>query len=227
MAQKHSNEPVDEFKPRKLFSYPKYWAECFDTAPYLPMSRAEMDELGWDSCDIIIVTADAYVDHPSFGMALVGRLLEGEGRCKRLVRHAGMLECPAGARPALRVDLQQFGRDVMDPLLRLAPRAGPLVTAKAVQRHRLVIDARVAAHQAERGHRYEEMCLFRVFDAEEFAVLAAHIQCLQAEVAADPVFEVYHRRADREFGQVADRAVPTFGAAASTLPLRCASAEQR
>ncbi|MCH7671905.1 MAG: hypothetical protein IIC59_02480 [Proteobacteria bacterium] len=37
----------------------KYWAECFGTAPYLPMSREEMDTLGWDSCDIIIVTADA------------------------------------------------------------------------------------------------------------------------------------------------------------------------
>jgi hypothetical protein len=43
------------------------------------MSRAEMDELGWDSCDIIIVTGDAYIDHPSFGMALVGRLLENQG----------------------------------------------------------------------------------------------------------------------------------------------------
>ena len=66
-------------KPRHLFSYPRYWAECFGTAPFLPMSRAEMDELGWDSCDIIIVTADAYVDHPSFGMAVVGRLLEAQG----------------------------------------------------------------------------------------------------------------------------------------------------
>ncbi|ALO46686.1 YgiQ family radical SAM protein [Pseudohongiella spirulinae] len=66
-------------KPRHLFSYPRYWAECFGTAPYLPMSRAEMDALGWDSCDIIIVTADAYVDHPSFGMAIVGRLLEAQG----------------------------------------------------------------------------------------------------------------------------------------------------
>lgn len=63
----------------KLYSYPKYWAECFGTAPFLPMSRAEMDELGWDSCDIILVTADAYVDHPSFGMAVVGRLLEAQG----------------------------------------------------------------------------------------------------------------------------------------------------
>jgi uncharacterized radical SAM protein YgiQ len=62
-----------------LFSYRKYWAECFGTAPELPMSRAEMDALGWDSCDIIIITGDAYVDHPSFGMAVIGRLLEAQG----------------------------------------------------------------------------------------------------------------------------------------------------
>ena len=62
-----------------LFDYPKYWAECFGTAPFLPMSRAEMDVLGWDSCDIILVTGDAYVDHPSFGMAIIGRLLEAHG----------------------------------------------------------------------------------------------------------------------------------------------------
>jgi len=65
--------------PTPLFSYRKHWAECFGPAPELPMSRAEMDALGWDSCDIIIVTGDAYVDHPSFGMAVVGRLLEAQG----------------------------------------------------------------------------------------------------------------------------------------------------
>ena len=54
---------------RDIFSYRKHWAERFGTAPFLPMSRAEMDELGWDSCDVILVTGDAYVDHPSFGMA--------------------------------------------------------------------------------------------------------------------------------------------------------------
>lgn len=59
--------------------YPKYWAECYGTAPFLPTSRKEMDQLGWDSCDIIIVTGDAYVDHPSFGMAVIGRLLESQG----------------------------------------------------------------------------------------------------------------------------------------------------
>ncbi|MGR2767093.1 YgiQ family radical SAM protein [Photobacterium ganghwense] len=60
-------------------SYPKYWAECYGTAPFLPTSREEMDALGWDSCDIIIVTGDAYVDHPSFGMAVIGRVLEAQG----------------------------------------------------------------------------------------------------------------------------------------------------
>jgi uncharacterized radical SAM protein YgiQ len=64
---------------KPLFDFDKYWAECYGTAPFLPMSRAEMDELGWDSCDIIIVTGDAYVDHPSFGMAIIGRLLEAQG----------------------------------------------------------------------------------------------------------------------------------------------------
>ena len=63
----------------KLFDYPKYWAECYGTAPFLPMSRKEMDVLGWDSCDIILVTGDAYVDHPSFGMAIIGRMLEAQG----------------------------------------------------------------------------------------------------------------------------------------------------
>ncbi|MCB1675377.1 MAG: YgiQ family radical SAM protein, partial [Halioglobus sp.] len=65
--------------PTPLFSHRKYWAECFGPAPELPMSRAEMDALGWDSCDIVIVTGDAYIDHPSFGMAVIGRLLEAQG----------------------------------------------------------------------------------------------------------------------------------------------------
>jgi len=62
-----------------LYDYRKYWAECFGPAPELPMTRAEMDALGWDSCDIIVVTGDAYVDHPSFGMAVIGRVLEAQG----------------------------------------------------------------------------------------------------------------------------------------------------
>ena len=64
---------------KPLFSYRPYWAHRFGVAPYLPTTRAEMDELGWDSCDIVLVTGDAYIDHPSFGMAIIGRLLESHG----------------------------------------------------------------------------------------------------------------------------------------------------
>ncbi len=67
------NSPVNLFA-----SVPKRSSRA-PVAPFLPMSRAEMDKLGWDSCDIILVTGDAYIDHPSFGMALVGRLLEAQG----------------------------------------------------------------------------------------------------------------------------------------------------
>ncbi len=64
---------------KPLTSYRPYWAKRFGIAPFLPMSREEMNVLGWDSCDVILVTGDAYIDHPSFGMALVGRLLEAQG----------------------------------------------------------------------------------------------------------------------------------------------------
>ena len=78
------NAPVDvSFFARAakpITSYRKYWAARFGNAPFLPMSRAEMEQarLGF-SCDIIIVTGDAYVDHPSFGMAVIGRTLEAQG----------------------------------------------------------------------------------------------------------------------------------------------------
>jgi uncharacterized radical SAM protein YgiQ len=47
--------------------------------PLLPMSRAELAARGWERCDVILVTGDAYVDHPSYGVALVSRLLESRG----------------------------------------------------------------------------------------------------------------------------------------------------
>jgi radical SAM superfamily enzyme YgiQ (UPF0313 family) len=80
---------------RGLFSYRPYWAQRFGIAPFLPTTRAEMDELGWESCDIVLVTGDAYIDHPSFGMALVGRLLESHGF------RVGILDQPSwrGAEP--------------------------------------------------------------------------------------------------------------------------------
>lgn len=77
------NAPVDVSlfarAAKPLTSWRPYWAARFGTAPFLPMSREEMDKLGWDSCDVIVVTGDAYVDHPSFGMAVIGRVLEAQG----------------------------------------------------------------------------------------------------------------------------------------------------
>jgi uncharacterized radical SAM protein YgiQ len=71
--------PSDMISPTNLFAtVPKRSARAA-VAPFLPMSRAEMDALGWDECDVILITGDAYIDHPSFGMALVGRLLEAQG----------------------------------------------------------------------------------------------------------------------------------------------------
>ncbi|MBN8558560.1 MAG: YgiQ family radical SAM protein [Burkholderiales bacterium] len=66
-------------RARSLTGYKPFWAKRFGPAPFLPMSRAEMEALGWDSCDVVLVTGDAYVDHPSFGMAVIGRVLEAQG----------------------------------------------------------------------------------------------------------------------------------------------------
>ena len=50
-----------------------------ESVSFLPASAAEMRERGWDEVDVILVTGDAYVDHPAFGIALIGRLLEASG----------------------------------------------------------------------------------------------------------------------------------------------------
>ncbi|AGA88883.1 uncharacterized radical SAM protein YgiQ [Thioflavicoccus mobilis 8321] len=85
----------------ELFSYRRYWAHRFGVAPVLPMSRTEMDALGWDCCDVILVTGDAYVDHPSFGMALVARLLEAQGF------RVGIISQPDWTKPD---DFRRLGR---------------------------------------------------------------------------------------------------------------------
>ncbi len=46
---------------------------------FLPVSRREMEQRGWDRPDFVYIIGDAYVDHPSFGSAIIGRLLESRG----------------------------------------------------------------------------------------------------------------------------------------------------
>ena len=75
-----SQAALSSYRPtQSLTGYRPYWAKRLGPAKFLPMSRAEMEALGWDRCDVILVSGDAYVDHPSFGMALIGRVLEAQG----------------------------------------------------------------------------------------------------------------------------------------------------
>jgi uncharacterized radical SAM protein YgiQ len=64
---------------KNIFSYTSSRTKRSKPAPFLPMSREEMELLGWRYCDIIIVSGDAYIDHPSFGASIIGRVLEAQG----------------------------------------------------------------------------------------------------------------------------------------------------
>ena len=46
---------------------------------WLPITKKEVEDRGWDQLDIILVSGDAYVDHPTFGTAVIGRIIESEG----------------------------------------------------------------------------------------------------------------------------------------------------
>ncbi len=90
-----------------LFSRRPYWAKRFGVAQVLPRTRAEMDALGWDTCDVVLVTGDAYIDHPAFGMALIGRLLEAQGFRVGILAQPNWLadsHMPAGQPAVPRVD---------------------------------------------------------------------------------------------------------------------------
>ena len=51
----------------------------FDTNIWLPTSKKEVERRGWSELDIILFTGDAYIDHPGFGIAVIGRVLEERG----------------------------------------------------------------------------------------------------------------------------------------------------
>lgn len=98
--------------------------------PFLPMTRAELDRLGWDELDVLLVSGDAYVDHPSFAMALLGRLLVAHGL------RTGVITQPGWTDPG---DLLAMGR----------PRLFAGVSAGA-------IDSMLAHYTAFRKKRSED-----------------------------------------------------------------------
>ena len=77
---------------------------------FLPINRKEMQELGWDQPDFVYVTGDAYVDHPSFGVAIISRVLEDAGYRVAILSQPDYKSCDA---------FREFGR----------PRLGFLVTS--------------------------------------------------------------------------------------------------
>src|SRR5215472_1336323 len=68
------------------------WTDRY-AAPHLPTTRAEMDARGWDAVDVVFVTGDAYVDHPSFAMAILGRVLEAAGFHVAMLSQADWRSC--------------------------------------------------------------------------------------------------------------------------------------
>jgi hypothetical protein len=74
------------------------------------MSREEMDALGWDSCDIILISGDAYVDHPSFGAAVIGRVLERQGFRVGIIAQPDW-HSPGASESVLRYHRRQHGFD--------------------------------------------------------------------------------------------------------------------
>ena len=77
---------------------------------FLPLSRADMDALGWDRPDFVYVTGDAYVDHPSFGVSIISRVLEAKGYRVAIISQPDYKTCES---------MKVYGR----------PRLGFLVTA--------------------------------------------------------------------------------------------------
>lgn len=74
-SSKHPTRPTDPTRPAPSLDHKPYTL----TPSPLPMTPAEMHSRGWDELDILLITGDAYVDHPSFGAALLGRVLEAAG----------------------------------------------------------------------------------------------------------------------------------------------------
>src|SRR5690554_5095813 len=69
------NTPTRQWLTPKL----RYNAVMKKEKQFLPTTRAEMDRLGWDQCDVILVSGDVYIDSPFIGVAVVGRMLEKLG----------------------------------------------------------------------------------------------------------------------------------------------------
>ena len=98
---------------------------------FLPLTRADMDARGWDRPDFVYVTGDAYVDHPSFGVSIISRVLENAGYRVAILSQPDYKSCDA---------FREFGK----------PRLGFLVSSGN-------IDSMVNHYTAAKKPRSEDM----------------------------------------------------------------------
>jgi hypothetical protein len=151
-----------------------------------------------------IATSAEVGDHLADGLGLVGRLLEREGVGEGLILEFARREAQAATRLALRVEVEELRGDVADLLRGASARARPLVGSELVQRRGFRCAARIARDAVQGMHRHVEPVAALVFEHEELARLPADLHRLQADIAADAVLLVHHRRAGREGLQVAE-----------------------
>ena len=118
----------------------------------------------------------------------------GKAARERLVFQLALRQGRAALRLALRVQVEQLGGDVADLVGGALARLRPLVGAELVQRRAFGRGAGIARDQVQLLHRHVELVAAGVFEHHELAVLPGDLHDLQADVAADAVFFVDHRR---------------------------------
>ncbi|VTQ27241.1 Uncharacterised protein [Pseudomonas aeruginosa] len=166
-------------------------------------------------------------DHRLDGALLVRRLLEREAGREGRVVGLRILEREAFAGGAAGVDVEQLGGDVADLLGGLALGLLPGFRAEPVQRRQGVVGAGVAGDQVQVGDRHVELGVLGVLQHEEFRLLVVHLEGDQAQVAADAMVDVHHRRAFAQLGEVLDHRVAAVAGLFPAPALHDALAEQR
>ena len=167
------------------------------------------------------------LEHLAHRLGLIGGLLERKAVGEALILELAGIQRRRLMRRAARVQVEQLGGDVAHRLGGAAARACPLVGTELVQRRALGRAAGVAVHQMQRVHRHVDAIAVAIFERQEFAALIADFHQLQADIAADTVGLMHHRRPGLQALQVAqDGGRIRRGAAPPPALLACAGAEQ-
>ncbi len=165
--------------------------------------------------------------HRLDGALLIRRFLEREAGTEGFVIGLRVPEGIALAGGAACIDVEQLGGDVAHLFGGLALGLLPGFRAQAVQRCQGVVAAGVAGDQVQAGHRHVELGFLGIHQGEEFGGLAVELHGHQAQVAADAMVDMHHRRAFAQLGEVLDHVVAGIAGLFAAAALHDALAEQR